>query len=114
MKHAERSNRRMYLTFYLRVFEKDVFLGFVVDISPAGMMLVSETPMQVGKNYALSMKLPPVSGINAATARFTAACLRSQPDEADNAFYLSGFKMDDLSEEAAAVIKDMIREYSLN
>jgi hypothetical protein len=58
MKHAPREHQRVYLTFYLRIFEGDKFIGFLIDISKDGLMVMSETPLEENREYNLRMKLP--------------------------------------------------------
>ena len=59
MKHAPREHQRVYLTFYLRIFEEDKFIGFLIDISKDGLMVMSERPLEENREYNLRMKLPP-------------------------------------------------------
>ncbi len=115
MKHSERGHKRMYLIFYLRIFEGDDFLGFVIDISQTGVMILSEAPMSQGRIYALRMKLPPDmrnSG-NREYLEFNAACKWSRPDEDNKEFFLNGFEMENLSEHTRALIAKTIDSYRL-
>ena len=51
MKHSLREHQRVYLTFYLRVFEQDEFTGFLVDVSRDGFMIMSDFLLEETKNY---------------------------------------------------------------
>jgi hypothetical protein len=55
-----RSFPRKYLMFYSRVFNQKTgeLVGHIVDITPTGALLISETPLEVGQNYTLKMELP--------------------------------------------------------
>jgi hypothetical protein len=48
----------MYLTFYLRVFEGEHFLGYLIDLSEEGIMIMSEHSLTEGAEYHLRMRLP--------------------------------------------------------
>lgn len=115
MKHAERENRRMYLMFYLRVFEEGEFLGFVIDISPRGMMIISESAIKTDRNYRLRMKLPPdiKDKEKKNYVELDARCRWSRPDEDNTNFFLNGFELDDLGAETGALIEKTINEYRL-
>ena len=118
MKHAPREHQRVYLTFYLRVFEEDTFIGFLIDISQDGIMLMSEDLLSEGKFYQLTMKLP--SSLDWKNkkdkdrhVKFTAQCKWSKHDEVDKEFYLSGFEFTELHEEDNSLIRKIIEEYRI-
>lgn len=57
-------NRRKYdrrhLIYYLRVLnEKDELIGYLVDISEGGLMILNETSYPIGKRFTIKIKLPP-------------------------------------------------------
>lgn len=118
MKHAPRQYKRIYLTFYLRIFENDSFLGFLLDISREGMMMMSEFALKENKSYTLKMKVP--SSLERKEQKeaggyieFTATCKWTKNDDADRDFFLSGFEFTSVSEEAHAIIHRVIEEYRL-
>lgn len=115
MKRTERENKRMYLMFYLRVFEDGEFLGFVIDISTKGMMLISETAMKTDRMYKLRMKLPPdIKGKDKKDSiEFSAVCRWSRPDEDNSNFFLNGFELGETGSETGALIEKTINEYRL-
>jgi hypothetical protein len=55
-----RSFPRRYLMFYSRVFNVKTgeLVGHIVDITPTGAMLISETPLEKDVKYSLKMELP--------------------------------------------------------
>ena len=55
-----RSFPRKYLMFYSRVFNVKTgeLVGHIVEITPTGAMLISETPLEADVNYHLKMELP--------------------------------------------------------
>lgn len=115
MKHKDRENRRMYLVFYLRVFEGDTFLGFVIDISTKGLMVMSESSIAVDRDYSLKIKLPADMKKKEPDryAEFSAKCKWSHPDEENSNFFLSGFEIGNLSAHDSALIEQTISEYRL-
>ena len=61
----KRLRRRWELVFFLRIFDNSdgSLLGHVVDISEDGLMLLSEIPIELNKDFDLSLEMP-VSGSN--------------------------------------------------
>ncbi|GMR06180.1 MAG: hypothetical protein BMS9Abin25_0763 [Gammaproteobacteria bacterium] len=56
----KRKRRRWELVFYLRIFDQEdgPLLGHVVDISADGLMLLSENPVELNKDFDLSLEMP--------------------------------------------------------
>jgi hypothetical protein len=56
----KRQRRRWELVFYLRTFDQsnDNLLGHIVDIHEEGLMLLSETPIELNKDYNLTLEMP--------------------------------------------------------
>jgi len=56
----KRRRRRWELVFYLRVFDQsdNSLLGHVVDISEDGLMLMSEVPIELDKDFDLVLEMP--------------------------------------------------------
>ncbi len=118
MKHAPREHQRVYLTFYLRIFEGDKFIGFLIDISKEGIMVMSETPLVENMTYKLKMKLPPTfewkgKKVEDRVVRFQADCRWSKHDEVDKEFYTSGLAFRDIPEEDNEIIHRVIKEYRI-
>lgn len=59
-----RALKRWHLIFYLRVFDKEsaAVLGHIVDISESGMMLLSDDPIPVSKNFHVWVDVPRETG----------------------------------------------------
>lgn len=59
-----RKFKRRHLIYYLQVREQetDEFLGYLIDISYEGMLLMSQSPLEVGKLYKLKIMLPDDGG----------------------------------------------------
>ncbi|MFW2439779.1 MAG: PilZ domain-containing protein [Arenicellales bacterium] len=56
----KRRRRRWELVFYLRVFDQsdNSLLGHVVDISEDGLMLMSEVPIELDRDFDLVLEMP--------------------------------------------------------
>ena len=118
MKFKERENQRVYLTFYLRIFEGQKFLGYMIDISNNGLMVMSDYQLEEGKSYNLRMKLPSSAewendNIEDRCILFNAECRWSKHDDVDKEFYLSGFSFPDLSAEDGEIIGRLIHDFRI-
>ncbi len=118
MKHLAREHQRAYITFYLRVFEGDEFLGFIIDIATGGMKFISDFELQTGKNYNLKIKLPSSlewkdKKMQTEYIRFSAKCLWSKIDTQNSDFYISGVEFTDLGEDENKIIHAMIQQYKI-
>ncbi len=118
MKHAPREHQRVYLTFFLRIYDNKNLAGYLLDISEEGLMLISETPLTEKKTYGLYMKLPPSLGLNGiasmnAIIGFSAECRWCRPDEDDRDFFLSGLSFSELKESDKLMILRLMEEYRL-
>ncbi len=115
MKRAARGNKRIYLIFYLRVFSRGNFLGFIIDISTGGMKIISESAIKSGRKYRLRMKLPPDIKNSDKTdyIEINAKCVWSKPDEENESFFLNGFELGDIDSHTREVIEQTIKEYRL-
>ena len=60
----KRTLKRWYLIFYLRAFDQDTgeLLGHVVDISTGGIMLISDAPIPIDKDFRLWLDVPQEDG----------------------------------------------------
>jgi hypothetical protein len=108
----DRKIQRRHLIYYLRVFEQDTDrqLGSLVDITPEGIMLVSDKPVELGRTYSLRMELP-TEVYNEGTMLFDAVCVWSKND-VNPEFYDSGFKLVGVGPEQELCIKHLMRIYS--
>ncbi len=55
-----RKLKRRHLIYYLRVFDSktDKLIGYLTDINPEGIMLISEKPIKLKKKFHFKMVLP--------------------------------------------------------
>ena len=62
--HELRRIRRQQLPYYLKVFNRftDKPIGYIGDVSPEGLLLVSQLPMLVGARFEFRLKIPAQTG----------------------------------------------------
>jgi len=60
MQDNKRQLKRVHLIYYLRIFDSNsgINVGHLVDITTQGIMMISEEPIPVGKEFSLKMQLP--------------------------------------------------------
>ena len=108
---AERRKvKRRHLIYYLRVFDRisGRQLGHLVDLTPDGMMLMSERPVRVGRTIGCKMVLP--GGSDEQTIEFDATSLWTAEDVNPD-FYDTGFKFEKISPADLAQIETLIDDY---
>ncbi len=109
-----RTIKRRHLIFYLRVWELDGDrpLGHVVDITPEGLMLISEQPVAVGQEFALEVRLPDTEG-SLKPMRFRAVC-RWSDNDINPAFYDSGFEFLQKRSEDIETLRTLVEAYGFH
>lgn len=109
----QRILKRHHLVYYLRVYDNTSsrVVGHVVDISPQGVMLITDEPLVPGEDQRLCMRFPGMSSSRDELI-FDAICRWCRPDE-NPAFYLVGLQIQNLLPEEANFIQGMIRELGL-
>ena len=106
-----RKFKRRYLMYYSRVFDRETgsVLGYIVDVTPEGAMIISEEPVPPGKVYQVRMDLPEDIS-DKSFVDFTAESVWCKKDIDPN-FYDTGLRISNLSDEDRALIENMIQEY---
>lgn len=107
-----RKSKRRFIMYYTRVFDRSTgaVLGYLIDLSPQGAMVVSEEPFVAHKLYRLRMDVPEEFEIRACLD-FEAVCVWSRTDTADPRFYESGLHLQEVPGEDVALIERIIQEY---
>jgi hypothetical protein len=108
----KRELRRRHLIYYLRVFDRntDQLLGHLVNITPQGIMLISEEPLAVDVVFQLRMKLPSAM-VEFEYLDFEAKSIWNGKDSNPN-FYDTGLKLIDVAPERIAIVDDLIGRFS--
>lgn len=107
----KRAVKRRHLIYYLRVFDRrtDQILGHLVDITPEGAKLISESPIPTAERYQLRMMLP-AEIFGRDHLDFEAESLWSNQDINPD-FYDTGFRLHRIEARDALVIAHLIDEY---
>lgn len=111
MHHNKRQLKRVHLIYYLRIFDTDTGenLGHLVDITTEGIMMISEEQIPNGKDFSFRMQLPTtITGRD--EINFKALCLWCKKDVNPD-FYVSGFKIKEISAHEVKTITSLINAY---
>ena len=107
----KRQRRRWELVFYLRIFDQSngELLGHVIDISEDGLMLLSEAPIELNKDFDLNLEMPASGDAGPYKINLKARSLwqsrDANPDLVD-----TGFQLIDPDQESVEAIHDLIDE----
>ena len=109
-----RSLKRRHLIYYLRVFDRDSndLVGHLVDMTTRGMMLISEDPLPVDRDFRWRMDLPPGLFVSERWET-TARSIWCRPD-VNPAFHDTGLEFVGFSRHDELIIQDLIDNYGLN
>ncbi|MEN8189072.1 MAG: PilZ domain-containing protein [Thermodesulfobacteriota bacterium] len=102
---------RRHLAFYLRVFDgmSSRIVGNLVDISPKGVMVLSDERVAVNEDYRLRMRLP-AEVVKDEELIFSATSRWCQKDVNPD-FYLIGFQINDMEPETRLVVEQLISDF---
>jgi len=107
----KRKRRRWELVFYLRIFNQGdgSLLGHVVDISEDGLMIMSETPIELNRDFDLGLELP-ASGKQGSRKITLKAHSVWQSSDANPDLIDTGFQLTNPDQPSIDVIKELIEE----
>ncbi|MBI1794922.1 MAG: PilZ domain-containing protein [Chloroflexi bacterium] len=106
-----RKTKRRYLLYYGRVYDQTAqkLLGYLVDITERGFMLLSEEPMPVGRIRELKLEVT-TDIAKGPYINFTAKSLWCEPD-LDPSRYNIGFEIVKIEQEDIQIIREIIAAY---
>ncbi len=110
----QRIQKRIHLIYYLRVFDvkTNKVIGHLVDITTEGIMIISEDPIEIKKNYTLKMDLPnDIKGNQG--IEFEATSMWAKKDVNPD-FIDTGFKLLNITDEDKKIINQLIDEFLFN
>ena len=107
----KRKLARRHLIYYLRVFDRESneLIGHLINISPQGIMIMSEEPLEINKHFKLRMDLP-VDIFDKTEIEFDAESRWCKKD-INPEFYDTGFAIIDLSYTDGRLIEKLIDDY---
>lgn len=110
----KRKLQRRHLIYYLRVFDRNTInlIGHLVDITSEGIMIISETPIEVGKSFQMRMILPK-EFFGKEQINFDAISRWSDKDINPN-FYDTGFQLENISDENIKIVTQLIEDFGFN
>lgn len=95
----------------VRDINSDELIGYLVNISAGGLMLISDKLLTPNRLFQLSMTLPaPINGIP--IIEFGAECLWVQDNSEESQPCWAGFQIIDLSDLGTVLIEHMIKAWS--
>ena len=106
-----RKTKRRFLMFYARIFDRRTGrqIGYIADLTPEGMMIISEKPIRIGETYPLRMDLPEDLS-QRPSLDFQALSIWSKPD-IDPDYTATGLQLLDVGEQEIAIIKKIVESY---
>ncbi len=105
-----RKLHRRHLIFYLRLQDARTgeLMGFLGDISPKGLLMISEQPLAVGRTLHLQLLLPhEIEGRNA--VELEAVVRRCAPDY-NPQFHAIGMEVNELEPAVLKVLEELVQE----
>ncbi len=109
----KRDLKRHYLIYYLRVFNRDTgeVLGHLVDITAKGVMIMRDSPIEVGKEYKLRLRWRNAKD-KLQIADFDGVCRWCRPDVNPD-FYGAGFAISTDHPEHVKAIHSLIDDLGM-
>lgn len=110
----KRRIKRRHLIYYLRVFERQSgdLVCHVMDVTPQGILAISDTPIEIGQVFEFMMDLP--SRVEGKTrVNFNArSCWGARDDNPD--FFNTGFEIVEIDWQGRKLIEHLINSYGFN
>lgn len=109
----KRNLKRHYLIYYLRVFNRDTgeVLGHLVDITTQGIMLMRDSPIEIGGFYSMRIRWRNSLG-RLQLADFEGVCRWCRPDVNPD-FYGAGFAITSATPEHIESIAKLIADLAM-
>ena len=106
-----RTRKRVYMMFYSRIRDRHSgdLIGHLVDLTAEGLLVVSETPLEIGQVLFMQMELPDDVS-DKQFLKFDAQVAWCRKD-VDPSFYDLGFQLVDISPEDIDITKRLIEAY---
>ena len=110
--NRRRINRK-YLTFFARITDRHNgrVLGYLVDLTSQGALLVGDLPLVKGEVFSLRMDMPE-GFVPGDRMDLDAKAVWSGPDIEPN-FYRTGLQLVNLSTQDAGILERFLAEYGL-
>ena len=108
----KRKHKRINLIYYLEIYDNstDKHLGSLVDITPEGLMMISEEEISSDKDYYLKLILPE-STYGKKAISFMANS-RWAKEDVNPAFFASGYQIVDIGPVESETIATLIANFA--
>jgi hypothetical protein len=108
-----RQHKRHYLIYYLRVFDRKTgeVLGHLVDLAEGGVMLMRDTPFEVGAAHEMRLRWRNSEG-HLQVIDFEGLCRWCRPDVNPD-FFAAGFAITTKAPEDVETIRGLIVDLGL-
>lgn len=109
----KRDLKRHYLLYYLRVFNRTTgeVIGHLVDITTRGVMILRDSPIELGLHYSLRLRWRNAQG-KLQVADFDGVCRWCRPDVNPD-FYGAGFQITHADEGNITAIQSLIADLGM-
>jgi hypothetical protein len=106
-----RQLERNDLRYFARVYNRKLgrLIGYLVNITPIGAMVVSEKPIDPGAMVGLRIEFPEKKE-SISYLDLDAKCVWSRVDN-DSTFFELGFKLRDIQDDQAESIEQIVKHY---
>ncbi|MBE9521361.1 MAG: PilZ domain-containing protein [Proteobacteria bacterium] len=110
----KRKHKRVNLIYYLEIYDNrtDKHLGHLVDITPEGLMMISEKEMEAGAEFHLRMLLPETAYGKKAISFKANSCWVKK--DMNPAFFASGYQIVDIGPVESKTITSLIDNYAFS
>jgi len=110
----KRKHKRVNLIYYLEIYDNrtDKHLGYLVDITPEGLMMISEEQMPAGEDFHLRMLLPETA-YGKKSISFNVNSRWTKKD-LNPAFFASGYQFVDIGPVESKTISSLIDNFAFN
>lgn len=109
----KRKHKRAILMSYLDIYDtgSETGLGYVVDISQGGMLLISKDEISVDHSFNYTIEIPNEIR-EAGFFKVTATSIRCVRDDFLD-YYNTGFRFENLSEENLKIVDDIAAAFEI-
>jgi hypothetical protein len=113
MDERRRKNRRL-LTYFSRVLDRNNgrLLGYLVDMTSDGVMIVGNIPLRINSNFQLRIDLPE-NYAEKEQLDFEAKAIWNMPDP-DPELFRTGLELIGVNQSDRTILERLIVEYGLN
>ncbi len=109
-----RESKRRYLKDYLQIVNRknDEIIGYLVNITKDGLMIISENPLATNRMYQLRV-ITPQGFKETKYIDLDIRCIWCEKDKIKPHLYAAGFSICNLNETNVELIQHLINQYGL-